>query len=169
MKKVIGYFIYTFLGSWLPHYTFGIDWKISKFIRKISGKLLFNRCGKKVDIGRHVKLSPSIELGNYSGIGDRCYFQGEVIIGDNVMMGPEVMFIATNHKYDRKDIPMNVQEEVRKKIVVEDNVWIGARVTILSGVRIGEGSIIAAGAVVTKDVEKNTIVGGVPAEKIKDR
>ncbi len=169
MKKALGFLIYTFIGSWLPHYELGIKWKISKFIRSVSGKLLFDKCGKKTDIGRHVKLSPNIQLGDYSGIGDKCYFQGEVIIGDNVMMGPEVMFIAVNHKYDRKDIPMNAQGEIREKIVVEDNVWIGARAIILSGVRIEEGAIIAAGSVVTKDVKKNTIVGGVPAKKIKDR
>ncbi len=169
MKKLIGYFIYTFIGSWLPHYELGREWKIAKFIRKISCKLLFNKCGKHVDIGKHVKMSPSIELGNNSGIGDKNYFQGDVIIGNDVMIGPEVMFIAVNHNFDRKDVPMNKQGEVREKIVIEDNVWIGARAVILSGVTIHEGAIIGAGAVVTKDVEKNTIVGGVPAKKIRNR
>jgi len=169
MKKLIGYFIYVFIGSWLPHYELGREWKIAKFIRKIAGKLLFNKCGKNVDIGKHVKMSPSIELGNNSGIGDGSYFQGEVIIGNNVMMGPEVMFIAVNHNYDKMNIQMNMQGETREKIVIEDDVWIGARAIILSGVKIESGSIIGAGAVVTKNVEKNTIVGGVPAKKIKNR
>lgn len=168
IKQFIGYIIYI-LCSWMPHYSFGYAWIIPKFLRKISCKLLLKKCGKKVDIGRYVKLNPSIELGDRSGIGDRCYLQGAIEIGNDVMIGPEVMFIASNHNIDRKDIPMNMQGETSKKIVIGNNVWIGARAIILAGVHIEEGSVIGAGAVVTKDVKKNTIVGGVPAKVIKNR
>ena len=169
VKKLIGYILYGLLGSWLPHYACGITWKFSKLIRQISGKLLFDNCGKNVDIGRHCKLSSQISLGDNSGIGDNSYIQGKVIIGNNVMMAPNVAIIATNHNFDRKDIPMNQQGSVDVAINIEDDVWIGYGAKILAGVTINKGVIIAAGAVVTVDVPEYTIVGGVPARMIKKR
>mgnify|MGYP004463476607 CR=1 FL=1 len=169
VKKLIGYILYGLLGSWLPHYACGITWKFSKLIRQISGKLLFDNCGKNVDIGRHCKLSSQISLGDNSGIGDNSYIQGKVIIGNNVMMAPNVAIIAANHNFGRKDIPMNQQGSVDMAINIEDDVWIGYGATILAGVTINKGVIIAAGAVVTADVPEYTIVGGVPARMIKKR
>lgn len=169
VKKLIGYILYGLLGSWLPHYACGITWKFSKLIRQISGKLLFDNCGKNVDIGRHCKLSSQISLGDNSGIGDNAYIQGKVIIGNNVMMAPNVAIIATNHNFGRKDIPMNQQGSIDMAINIEDDVWIGYGAKILAGVTINKGVVIAAGAVVTADVPEYTIVGGVPARMIKKR
>lgn len=169
IKIATGYFIYFLLGSWLPHYFLGYTFKISKLIRTASAKLIFVKCGKKVDIGKKVKLNSKISIGNNSGIGDQNYFIGEVKIGSDVMIGPQVMFIACNHEYKNKNIPMNKQGAKSKGIIIDDNVWIGARAIILDGVHIKSGSIIAAGAVVTKDVEENSIVGGNPAKFIKSR
>lgn len=168
IKQLIGYFLYI-LCSWMPHYSFGHTWIIPRFLRKISCKLLLKKCGKHVDVGKYVKLNPSVSLGDNSGIGDKCFLQGNVEIGKNVMIGPEVMFIATNHNIDRKDIPMNKQGETSKKIIIGNNVWIGARSIVLAGVHIEDGSVIGAGAVVTKNVKKNSVVGGVPAKFIKNR
>lgn len=168
LRQFFGYLIYISF-SWLPHYFKGYTFVIPKLIRQIACKLLFIKCGKNVDIGKHIKFSTSIILGNNSGIGDNNYFQGEIEIGNDVMIGPEVMFIATNHNYADISIPMNKQGENSKKIIIGNDVWIGARAIILSGVHIEDGSIIGAGAVVTKDVKKNTIVGGVPAKEIGKR
>ena len=85
------------------------------------------------------------------------------------MMAPEVAIIATNHNYDRIDIPMNQQGHSDKPITIGDDCWIGYRAVICAGVNIGRGSIIAAGAVVTRDVPDFTIVAGVPARVIKSR
>lgn len=156
-------------GGVLPHYTFGYTWKIPKAIRQLGVKLYFERCGKNVDIGRKVKLSSKVSIGDNSGIGDRCRLQGEVHIGNDVMMAPEVALIAINHVTDRKDIPMNRQGEVAKSINIGNDVWLGFRSIILSGVTIGDGAVIGAGAVVTKDVPSYTIVGGVPAKPIRTR
>lgn len=169
IKKLIGYILYGLLGSWLPHYACGITWKFSKLIRQISGKLLFDNCGKNVDIGRHCKLSSQISLGDNSGIGDNSYIQGKVIIGNNVMMAPNVAIIATNHNIARIDIPMNLQGSVDKEIYIEDDVWIGYGSIILPGVKIAKGSVVGAGSVVTKNVETFTVVGGNPAKIIKKR
>jgi len=80
------------------------------------------------------------------------------------------MIYTSNHRFDRTDIPMIDQGNTEPKaVVIEDDVWIAARAIILPGVRIGKGAVIAAGAVVTKDVPPYTVVGGIPARKIKSR
>ncbi len=157
IKKIVGYILYVVVGSHLPHYQLGFNWRISKNIRKIATKMLFNHCGKNVDIGRKIKMSFKLSIGNNSGIGD------------NVMIGPECMFIAVNHNFGDLNIPMNQQGETEKEIVIGNNVWIGARCTILAGTVIEDGVVIAAGAVVHGIVRKNSIVGGVPAKLIKYR
>ena len=86
------------------------------------------------------------------------------------MMGTDVNIITRNHRFDRTDIPMMEQGfEEERPVYIGNDVWIGDRVLILPGVHIGDGSIIAAGAVVTKDVPPYSIVAGVPARKIRDR
>lgn len=86
------------------------------------------------------------------------------------MMGTDVTIITRNHRFDRTDIPMMEQGfEEERPVYIGNDVWIGDRVLILPGVHIGDGSIIAAGAVVTKDVPPYSIVAGVPARKIRDR
>lgn len=169
IKKGIGYLLYVFVGSWLPHYQLGYSWPISKRIKQIAGKLMFEKCGKNVDIGRHVSFSSKVSLGDNSSIGDNAYINGTLTIGNNVMVAANCAFIATNHVISRVDIPMNQQGEIEKPIIIDDDVWIGYGVTILPGVHIGKGSIIAAGAVCSKDVPEYVIVGGVPAKMIKAR
>jgi maltose O-acetyltransferase len=169
IKQFLGYILYIFVGSILPHYGLGITWNISKWIRAMSGKLLFEKCGKNVDIGRKAKLSAGLILGDNSGIGDNCYIQGTVKIGRNVMMAPNVSLIASNHNFSRVDIPMNKQGSCDKPIVIEDDVWIGFGVIVLAGVTVGTGSVIAAGAVVSKDVPPFSVVGGIPAKILKMR
>ena len=86
------------------------------------------------------------------------------------MMGPDVMIYTKNHNTERTDIPMIEQGNTQpRKVTIGDDVWIGARAIILPGVTIGQGSIVAAGSVVTKDVEPFSVVGGNPARVIKVR
>ena len=110
-------------------------------------------------------------------IGKNCHFNGliirgngKVIIGDNFHCGKDVLFINSFHKYDGGNaIPYDTKETIDKDIIIEDNVWIGDRAIILGGVKIGEGAIIQAGAVVVKDIEKFGIAGGNPAKIFKYR
>ncbi len=169
LKKFIGYILYVFIGSWMPHYQCGLQWRLCKNFKKICGNLLFNKSGKNIDIGRKISFSSQISIGDNSSIGDYTNIIGEVIIGKNVMMGPKCAFIASNHNYDRVDIPMNKQGGFEKKIIIGDDVWIGFGTIILAGVNVGKGAIISAGSVVTKDVPSFSIVGGVPARIIKSR
>ena len=168
-KKGIGYLIYVMIGSWLPHYQLHYSWPISQTIRRFSAKLMFNYCGSKVDIGRHISFSSNISLGDRSSIGDNTYINGEVEIGKDVMMAPYCALIASTHNFDQIDIPINKQGETHKKIKIGNDVWIGYGVIILPGVNICDGVIIGAGSVVTKDIPSYAIVGGGPAKIIKFR
>jgi acetyltransferase-like isoleucine patch superfamily enzyme len=86
------------------------------------------------------------------------------------MLAPRVGIVGGDHRYDQPGIPMVFSgRPEQKSTIVEDDVWIGYRATILSGVRIGRGSLVAAGAVVTRDVPPYEIHAGVPAQKVRDR
>ena len=132
--------------------------------------MILEKCGRDVNIEKGASFPSSVELGDHSGIGIRAQINGKVIIGKNVMMGPEVCIYARNHAFDRLDIPMNLQGFAPEKpVVIEDDVWIGARVIILPGVHIGTGAVLGAGSVVTKDVPDYAVMGGNPAHILKMR
>jgi acetyltransferase-like isoleucine patch superfamily enzyme len=110
-------------------------------------------------------------------IGNNCYFNyncylcgtGGLIIGDNCIFGPGVKIIPTNHKFEDIHIDIVHQGHTGGTVIIENNVWVGAGAIILPNVKIKSGAIVSAGAVVTRDVEENTIVAGVPATSHKVR
>lgn len=86
------------------------------------------------------------------------------------MMGPDVLIIGQNHNFESVDLPMRLQGySSSEKVIIEDDVWIGARVVILPGVKIGSGSILGTASVVTKDIPPYAIIGGNPARLIRYR
>lgn len=119
----------------------------------------FNQLGDKITIGNNVGIGEFAYLGGGGGlaIGNEC------IVGQYFSCHPE------NHNYMDLTESIRHQGVSRKGIIVGNNCWIGAKVTILDGVEIGDGCIIAAGAVVTKSFPKNSIIGGVPARLLKNR
>ena len=123
-----------------------------------------------IEHGADIGTGRYTEIGDNSGIGVNCRALGPLIIGKNVMMGPEVVIISSIHKFSDIAEPMIWQgNEKPETVIIEDDVWIGTRFIILPGRRIGKGAIIAAGAVVTRDVNPLTIVGGNPARIIHRR
>lgn len=102
-------------------------------------------------------------------VGLNAYIRGPLKIGSNVLMGPECVILTTNHNFNRRNVPIRLQGSTTKPIIIGNDVWIGQRVMIMPGVEIGDGAIIAAGAVVSKNVAPYTIVGGIPAKLIKQR
>jgi maltose O-acetyltransferase len=115
------------------------------------------------------EFAADIEIGDHSGLGIDSRI-GVTKIGKDVMMGPNVMIISQNHAFSDLTRSMNVQgEEKSMPVIIEDDVWIGARAIILPSRRIGKGAIIGAGSVVTKDVPAYAIVGGNPARILRYR
>jgi len=94
---------------------------------------------------------------------------GKISLGNDVLIGPNSVLRASDHVTTDLDRPINQQGHTGGEIIIEDDVWVGGNVTAVGGVRIGKGSVVAAGAVVTHDVEPYTVVGGVPAVFIKKR
>jgi acetyltransferase-like isoleucine patch superfamily enzyme len=110
-------------------------------------------------------------MGDHSNIGPFAYVgcSGLIRIGNNVMISPRVSLYAENHVIAGINIPMKEQGVIQKGIVIEDDCWIAANSIILDGVTVGRGSVVAAGAVVTRDVPPYSVVAGVPATIIKSR
>lgn len=159
--------LYKLTASWLP---ISQRSKFAKKMRVFWAKGIVDYCGKNVNIERKAVFGPDLKIGDNSGVGIACEIYGPVCIGNNVMMGPEVIIYTQNHRYDRIDVPI-LQQGFTKAMPVKigNDVWIGRRVIIMPGVEIGDGCIIGANAVVTHDVPPMTVVGGIPARTIKER
>jgi galactoside O-acetyltransferase len=135
------------------------------------------RIGNNVSIMRHSALYANDE--GRINIGDRVSInfnvcigvsnRGEIIIGNNVLIGQNVVLRANDHEYGSIDIPIIDQGHTGGKIIVEDDVWIGANAVVTRNTRIGAHSIVGAGSVVTDNIDPYSIVGGVPAKLIKKR
>lgn len=146
-----------------------LNYKYHEFdeIRELFSKLI----GKKVDDEFrvfppfHTDFGKNIHLGKNVFINSGCKFQdqGGIYIGDDALIGHNVVLATLNHEEDPKKRGNLCPAPIR----IGNKVWIGSNATILPGVSIGDGAIIAAGAVVTKDVSEKTVVGGVPAKILK--
>ncbi|WP_428897760.1 Acetyltransferase (isoleucine patch superfamily) [Parelusimicrobium proximum] len=111
------------------------------------------------DFGRNIRVGKNVFINHACTFMDR----GGITIEDNVLIGPKVNLITINHPVN----PLERQSTISTPVVIKKNAWIGIGATILPGVTVGENSIVSAGAVVTKDVPPNTIVGGIPAKVLK--
>lgn len=121
-------------------------------------------------VGAGSKIAKDFVAGPYSFVNLNCEIGPGVTIGKYVMIAPEAWLIGNDHNFDVPGVPIIFAGRPEtKQTVVEDDVWIGNGAMVLAGVRIGRGAIIAARAVVTKDVPPYEIHGGVPAKKIGER
>ena len=123
-------------------------------------------------MGQHIQMAgvrtsgKGVHIGTGSVINQGCYLYttGGLVLGDHVSVSAGVWFVTGTHDLHAPDFP-----DLYKPIVVGDHAWIGVRATILAGVTIGEGAVVMAGAVVTRDVESFAVVGGVPAKPVGTR
>lgn len=133
-----------------------------------------------IEIGKNCLIHPMAMLLPYDGfikLGHECsvnpfavlYGHGGLTIGNYVRIATHVVIIPANHGYADPNIPITFQNVTQEGVVIEDDVWVGCNATILDGVTIGKGSVIAAGAVVTKDIDPYSVVAGSPARLIKKR
>lgn len=131
-------------------------------------RLFVKSLGKKTYIGRNVDVKePSkISIGHHSVINKNVVLNGRggLVIGNNVDIAQDVFILTEQH--DQND---DMHSLVKKSVRIDDYVWIATRATVLPGVVLGKGAVVASGAVVTNDVASMTVVGGVPAKYISDR
>lgn len=142
------------------------------FIRNLFFKFFFKKIGKNnmIDYKTFFRYMKNISLGDNVSINRGCEFftsanlNAKIVLEDNVVISPNVKFYAAGHAYENLDLPDTAED-----IIIEKNVWICANSIILQGVTIGEGSVVSANSVVTKNVPPYSIVAGIPAKILKQR
>lgn len=163
--------LYWYIARYLPWYP-RPGGRIASRLRGLLAARMLDSCGEDVNVERGAFFGSGrgVELGDRSALGLDCLVIGPLKVGNDVMMGPRCTILAGRHDTSRTDIPMTAQGFLPDlPVVIDDDVWIGAGVTILPGRVVGAGSIVGAGSVVTKDVPPWSIVGGNPARVIGSR
>lgn len=132
------------------------------------------KLGRRVIVTTTSQLSKrgvGLRLGDFTGIGDCAHIgcSGGVTFGNNVITGPYLTCHSQEHITDDLETPIRLQGTREAEVVVGDDVWIGARVTLLSGAQVGDGCIVAAGSVVRGTFPPRSVIGGVPARILKSR
>jgi acetyltransferase-like isoleucine patch superfamily enzyme len=137
------------------------DWRIGDHVQIATNCALFSRESPSAGV---------LSIGDNTHIGDNTIIDiaDDVTIGDTVAIGPNCVIYSHDHGYESDAAAAWKGPLITRPVMIEDHAWIGSGVTILPGVTIGKRAVIAAGAVVTKDVEANSVYGGIPARKIKD-
>lgn len=147
--------------------------KPGMLIRYIYLKTLSPACGDNVSIHENVYLlePDKFTCGDNVSIHPMCYMDatGEINIGSDVSVAHGVTIMSTTHLYE--DINTNIKDQgiINKKTVVKDNVWIGAKATLVAGITVESGCVIGANSVVTHNCDQNSVMAGTPARKIKVR
>ena len=150
---------------------------IKKCINRFKRHIYTGRCKKAVaSYGNDICINNRSKFTKYTTLGSNVFFnsveiygKGEVVVGNNFRSGIDCMILSSYHDYDSGEYLPYGKDNICGKIVISDNVWIGNRVIILSGVTIGEGAIIQAGSVVVSDIPPLSIAGGHPAKVFKKR
>ena len=169
MKKIYLLFYYIFFQR-IPMYPFPGHILGYTLRRYIVGKV-FKSCGKRVVVKDHCYFGDGsrISLGDYSQLGQNSKLLGEIEIGANCIMGPDVVIMAIFHNYSDPTIPIRLQGAGEKPVKIGDDVWLGTRVIILPGINLGDHCVVGAGAVVTKSFPAFSVLAGVPAKVVKMR
>lgn len=162
--------LYELLARWIPGKRMGriVD-SLGTKLRTRSVRGFIAACGTNLYLSENVTVSSQTRIGSHVSINENSRLQS-CTIGDYVLIGPECYAIIRNHHFSDLNTPIALQGyDDEAAPVIGSDVWIGARVTLLPGVFIGDHAIVATGAVVTRDVPAYAIVGGVPAKIIGDR
>ena len=145
-KTKLLYIGYQLTAQWLPHHLV-----YARVLRRLWARSIAKKVGINVNIEKGAHFTPDLVIGDNSGVGIDAEMNGPITIGKDVMMGPEVIVYTSSHEHFRTDISMMKQGvEEPRPVTIGNDVWIGRRAMIMPGVTIGDGCIIAAGAVVTR-------------------
>ena len=187
MKKIYRIF-YKLFNVGCCYFDVFLSLLISRTLKSYGKNIIFGRffsnkitSPQNITIGSNFQSGGNLYLYGHDGeisIGDNCSWgtniqigasEGSIYIGNDVQIASNVVIRAADHAYENPDKLIIDQGYKSGRIIIENDVWICSNCVILKNVRIGKGSVIAAGAVVTKDVEPFSVVAGIPAKKIKSR
>lgn len=126
----------------------------------MSGSYLYAHDSNSLTIGSHCSFNHNVILGAAGG---------EIVIGNDVLIGPNVVLRAADHEFASKEVPIRCQGHRPGRIVIGDDVWLGANVVVTSGVTIGHGCVVGAGSIVTRDLPPMNVCVGNPARPIRSR
>lgn len=171
IRRAIALFLYYGVAQFFPTQPFP-GWRFGYWLRRHLVKALFKRCGDGVIIKQRAYFGSGgeIELGDRSQIGQRSRIDHDTRFGNDVVMGPDVVIMSSAHAFEDPDIPINLQgAKPRQPVVIGNDVWLGTRVIVLPGVTIGDGAVVGAGSVVTREIPPNAIAAGVPARVLRYR
>jgi maltose O-acetyltransferase len=171
IARITATVLYFGLARHLPQSFGALSFGLTNPLRATLCRFIIKKCGKNIIVERGSYFGYDVEIGDGSSIGINARLDGaaRIVIGNNVMMAPDVVIVTANHKHDDITVPMQGQGFEAAPVIIEDDVWIGMRAIILPGVRIGRSSIIGAGAVVAKNVPPFSIVVGNPGRVVKKR
>ena len=162
-----------FACNWLWEQIKGSRSLPSRALREAILQAQARSCGELVDVKNYVEIlgRRNIDIGSRVSIHPFCYIDatGGLSIGDDVSVAHAVTIMTTEHRFDDLDLPIRDQGVSSGRVVIDNDVWIGAGARVLAGVTVGRGSVVAAGAVVTRDVLPFTVVAGVPARLVRER
>lgn len=169
LKKKIAAVIYHGFAKRLPVSYARWGGRIGTFFRRKCAKIMLSSCGEYVNIEKGAVFSSQCTIGDHSGIGINAQL-GIVHIGNNVLIGTDFIAITRNHEFlDKSSLIRKQGYRDDQPIFIGNDVWIGHRVIVLPGVHIGNGTVVGAGSVVTKDTPEYSVVAGNPARVIKFR
>lgn len=171
-KERVAANIRTYYSSFVSYYLFRVSYTFSHHIRNFVYRHV---CGMKLSdkaviyYGVEIRDPFKIQIGKGSIIGDNSILDGRngIIVGENVCFASNVRIWTEQH--DHRDPWFRCETQEHGPVVIDDRAWIGSHTIILHSVHIGEGAVVAAGAVVTHDVPPYTIVAGIPAKKVGER
>jgi len=172
LKQKIYLILYYFLASKLPRCETPIVGLSFRKLRRFLTERIFKQAGNNININTGVYFGNgnNIQIGNNSSMEVGCQIANDTIIGNDVMIAPDVIIFSQGHETTNVNTLMRLQGKTPPRpVVIGNDVWIGQRAIILPGVTIQDGAIIGAGSIVTKDVAARTVVGGNPAKFIKNR
>lgn len=171
MKTILGYLLFNTIGRVNIRLVAPVLGNAIEKLRMVALRMQGAKIGQNsfIRAGSYIAFPKNLEMGQESKINDACrlYLFERLSIGNNVEIGPEFLVYTGEHHFSDPDKPLTKQGTHHAPVRIDDDVYMGARVTILKGVHVQSRTIIAAGSVVTNNLESGYIYGGVPAKKIK--
>jgi maltose O-acetyltransferase len=158
--------LYWLIARRLPKSDYPLGY-FGRFFRSLCAKHFIKSIGHNVNIEQGAIFSTLLSLSDNACVGINARLDGDVRIGKHSMMGPDCMIFTQNHVFDKENLIYIPGYTPSRPVIIEDNVWIGARVIILPGVTIGKGSTVGAGAVVSKSIPPYSVAVGNPARVVK--